>query len=206
MSRLVVTCSAGAERGGLATACALGVAAAELGVEGGRRGVALVDLHPGRTPRSGLLASPAARELEARAIEGDEGLAGAARGHLCLLRGSGDWGADTEAALALEPDWLFVSCAADQLRSLLETGRGSGWQSSAVLLAAGLPSALLGLLARELRAEGAGLKVWRRAPGVVQARRALAGIDPGGVPARIARTHLTHLFALESDRGHRSHR
>ena len=59
---------------------------------------------------------------------------------------------------------------------------------------------LIALLAAELRAEGIPVKVWVPAIGPVGARRALAGLDPGGETARRAARLVSSLLAIRGAR------
>ncbi len=197
MSRIVFVSDATGGRGALASACAVGVAAA--GGRDGDGGVAVLDLAPGPVPRSGLLASAAARSLEVVALE-DGSLAAAARGHICLLRAASSVeGGDEDAlgaAFELDPAWLVVSCPPERLRENLRTRQSRGFQRAAVLVGGERPRAMLGLLAGELHDEGVRLKLWRRPPSWIAARRAGAGLDPGGALAATAARHLQQLFSL----------
>lgn len=192
MSRLLFVADADADRGALASACVLGVAAAGCGGEG--TGAAVLDLTGGQPPRSGLLASAAARSLEAFA-EGLDGLRAAARGHICLLRGGGE--SSLDAALGLEPGWLVVCCPPEDLRGVLRSPPARERQRAALLVGGGRPKPMLGLLAGELHAEGVRLKIWQDKPSWIAARRAGAGLDPGGLVAERAARHLRQLFALD---------
>jgi hypothetical protein len=67
---------------------------------------------------------------------------------------------------------------------------------SAALIQARPPreeQALLSALSVELREDGFRHRIWRRAPGLIQGRRALAGLDPGGETARRARVTVRRL-------------
>jgi hypothetical protein len=187
--RLIVSTATPGTRDGLSQAAAVGVAAAH----GGERPALLVALErePRRRPAT-LLASPAARELE-RVLR-DAGVSAAvARGHLCFV------------SLAAEPESLE---SMDLLAGVHEGVTvahlpGSMWQRAlgpecgAGLLRAELPRdrALAALVVGELRGRGLRARVATRALGRVAARRALAGVDPGGGAASRGRRLARGLLA-----------
>ena len=138
-----------------------------------------------------MLASAAARELEdaVRAL-GADFAAAAARGHLCQLAIAGDDGLDRVAELlaARIPAALVIVHLPQAMWSEAVADRRLG--ARAGLLQADLPAdrALVALAVRELHERGMRAKVAGRPLGRVGARRALAGIEPGGaVSARAAR-------------------
>ncbi len=189
---VILATSVGGAGGGAALAAAVGVAAATAEPLGSPRppAVLLVDLDP--SPRSRgptMLASTAARELEGAVRElGARYTAAAARGHLVQLSLAGDDGLDRVAELlaARPPASLVIVHVAERLWSkALDDRRLS---ARAGLLQADLPSdrALVALAVRELHERGLRAKVAGRALGRVAARRALAGIEPGGATSRRA--------------------
>lgn len=127
-----------------------------------------------------VLAAPAARELERTLREA--GALASARGHLCHL--ALEPGPEATAALAAlvdlgSADAVVVSLpAADWVRALdcerLRPGGG--------LLLANLPAdrSLAALAVSDLRRRRLAARVATRAPGLLAARRGLAGIRPGG--------------------------
>jgi hypothetical protein len=168
--------------GGLAAAAALAVA-----LTGGEGGAALlVEVGGERARGPTMLASRAARELEERLAKA--GLRGAARGRLCWLRLDAGAGAVHELAAAIR-----IAAPADVVAHL----PGALWRAAvdaeelgadAALVRADLPAqrALAALLAGELVAAGLRVRIAGRAPGRVAARRALAGVEPGGETGRRA--------------------
>jgi hypothetical protein len=187
--RLILSTATPGTRDGLAQAATVGVAAAH----GGERPALLVALErePRRRPAT-LLASPAARELE-RALR-DAGVSAAvARGHICL------------ASLADEPeslDSIELLAGAHEGVTIAHLPapmweRGLGPHCSAGLLRAELPRdrALAALVVGELRDRGLRARVATRALGRVAARRALAGVEPGGVAASRGRRLARGLLA-----------
>ena len=175
----------------LAAAACLAVAAAGGGERGDGPAVALVDLEARSAPRPGLLASAAARSLETLAAEELPELTVRARGAICHAAAVGsDGGLEGVAALLRSGlvDVLVVATPPALFRPALELGAEVG--SCGVLVQAdrSRPAPLLGLLAAELRRQAVPHKVWSRPPGRIGARRALAGLDPGGeVSARSLR-------------------
>jgi hypothetical protein len=165
---------------GVATAAAVAVALASREREGAGPGVLLVEAAARSRRRPTLLSSTSARELEARLSAGELARP-AARGRIC-------W-----AALELDEGWL------ERLAELANAAGGPvvahlpppQWREAlddpGLPVAGGLVRAdprehrhLLALLAAELRGAGIPLRVATRPPGLVGARRALAGLDPGG--------------------------
>jgi hypothetical protein len=201
---VVLATSVGGAGGGAALAAAVGVAAATAEPER-PRAVSLVDLD--RSPRSRgptMLASAPARELEdaVRAL-GARFTAAAARGHLVQLAIPGDDGLDRVAELlaARPPASLVIVHVPEELWSrAIEDRRLT---PSAGLLQADMPAdrALVALAVRELHDRGLRAKVAGRPLGRVAARRALAGIEPGGAAsrraARFARSLASSALARE---------
>ena len=181
MTTVLATALPGAG-GGLACAAALAVALAEARPPGD--GVLMIDGAGDRERGPTMLASSGARELEAR-LSG-AGLAAAARGRLCWLQSAP--GSD-ELAQALDlarPDVAVAYLRAADWRQVLDHGE---MNPDAALVRAELPAQrpLAALLVRELLDAGIRVRIAARAPGRVAARRALAGIDPGGDAARRAK-------------------
>ena len=205
---VVLASAVGGAGGGVALAAAVGVAIAARA--GGRRGaVLLVDLDP--APRSSgptLLASAPARELEdaLRALGGSYSAA-AARGHICRLAVPGEDGLDRVAELlaARLPAALVIVHLPQRMWSQAVADRRLG--ARAGVLQADLPAdrPLVALAVRELHERGMRAKVAGRPLGRVGARRALAGIEPGGAAsARCARwARSFEALRLDSMRGQR---
>lgn len=202
---VVIATSVGGAGGGAALAAAVGVAAAGGSPERRPAAVLLVDLD--RSPRTRgptMLASAPARELEdvVRAL-GAPFTAAAARGHLCQLALDGEDGLDRVAELlaARLPASLVVVHVPESLWSeAIADGR---FGARAGLLQADLPAdrALVALAVRELHERGLRAKVAGRALGRVAARRALAGIEPGGAISRRAARFAASFLSLSVERG-----
>ncbi|MGZ5323222.1 MAG: transglycosylase SLT domain-containing protein [Solirubrobacterales bacterium] len=176
------------ERGGLALAAGVGVEVAMAA----RVPVLVAELSEQprrRTPA--LLASPAARELE-ELLRAEEMEAGA-RGHLCRLSvKAGEEGLDLLAAAAATATTAPGALVVVRLPAGLWVDALSheGLGADAGLLLAELPRerSLAALAVAELRARGHRAKVATGAPAGLAARRALAGLRPGGRrAARLAR-------------------
>jgi hypothetical protein len=191
--------------GELAAAAAVAVAIASRPRRAGtppRAGLLIeVGSRRGRGPT--VLASPAARELEAALRDAD--FEAAARGHVTWLGiGEGsDWRERLASALELagEAEAAIVCVPLARWREALEAERPS---ASAVLIRAELPAqrALAALTAIESLDAGRPIRIASRAPGRVATRRALAGIDPGGETAiRSARLADGLLRRLARDSG-----
>ncbi|MSO42071.1 MAG: hypothetical protein EXQ70_09315, partial [Solirubrobacterales bacterium] len=177
-----------------ALAAGIGVSAAA-----GEREVILAVLRDQpRSRRPTLLATPAARGLE-RDL-GGLGLEASARGHLCHL------------ALAAEPDSLELLGELERGPALLliclphglwpEAIRHPSLAPGAALIGVTLPRdrSLAALAVGELRAEGVRVKIAPRSLPRVAARRASAGVSPGGAAsARVER--LGRALLGESSRG-----
>lgn len=154
---------------------ALGVA---LGA-GGTRRIVLLEARDGEQPRRRptLLASSAARELEL-ALRGS--LLVAARGALCWVTApEEEYGAALAACMAVEPDVVVAVLPPAAWRELIEVAPAG---LEAALLVADLPrqKALAALLTHELISRGLRVAASGRRAGAVAARRAMAGIEPGG--------------------------
>lgn len=173
--------------GELAAAAAVAVAIASRDGEragDGAQAALLVELG-GRRRGPTVLASQPAGELEARLREA--GYAAAARGRLTWLGldPGEDWLARLDGALELcEDARAAVVCVPTACwRRAVEAERPA---PSALLVRAELPAqrALAALTVVESRAAGLAIRIAPTAPGTVAARRALAGLDPGGETAR----------------------
>lgn len=171
-----------------AVAAAVAVAAAD--VEPGAECPLVVDLRSSPRPLRGtLLASAAARRLEAAAAEVME-LRSAARGRVCFAspRQAGRDGADFVAELpAPELPAPLVACLCDpaDFRAILAAAP-DGERAALVRALPGADRSLLALLVGELQADRIPLKAWTAPMGTIASRRALAGIEPGGASGRRA--------------------
>ena len=178
----------------VAESAALAVAAAL----GSRHGEGLlIDLSGQRRWRPTLLAAAGARSL-ATAIGAAGSGPAVARGHICVLAAPVHGGPGAVRAVTSGFAGLAVVHALPSgFRELLE-----GTEPGAVLIRTGgrSDSALAGAVAIELRQRRLPVKVWARRPGLIQVRRALAGLDPGGETARRAR-RVVELCARRRDRG-----
>ncbi len=168
-------------RGSLALAAALAVEAAR----GPRTRVALAELtgSGGRRPTT-LLASPASRELESalRAL----GFEASARGHVCHLPIQPNPAALDElggAAAAAGAELVVIRLAPALWRAALEA---RALEARGGLLLVELPRerSLAALAVAELGERGCRAKVVTRPPPALAARRALAGVRPGGALSR----------------------
>lgn len=153
------------------------------------RAALLIDLDDGRPPRSSLIATTGARELEERIAAHMPAATVASRGQICHLKLPADPAgveqvpaalplARESAAVILLPPWL--------LQPLLEEPR---IEPTAALLRADLGEdrALTALAARDLIARGLRVAVLKRPIGWLAARSALVGVLPGAdaVPTRM---------------------
>ena len=182
---LLIATELGSPGDGLAAAAATAVAMAARDEGEPGTGSLLVEVGARGQRRPTLLSSSVARGLEQRVAEADLPWRPAARGRIC-------W-----AGVAMEDGWPEV------LGSLVEVAGcpvvahlpAPAWREaldepflapgSALVRADVAPNRdLLALLARELRARGVRLRVAARGLGLVGARRALAGLDPGGPGGR----------------------
>ena len=178
---LVLGTSLGEARGGLAVAAAVGVALSH-----DRPAVLIAEL--GATARRGptMLAAAGARELE------DELRGGgfewvAARGRLCwlALRPAEDQLGDLRRAIDALPEGALA--VAHLPAELWQPALGSDLpRPTAALLRADLPRdrSLAAMTVIDLRRHGIPVRVAPRPLGRVAARRALAGLEPGGAASR----------------------
>jgi soluble lytic murein transglycosylase-like protein len=179
VARLVLATETPGATGGLALCAAVGVAAAA----DPERSVLVVEVGAERVRRPTMLASAAARALESSLRR--HGLPAAARGRVCWLglRREG-WRAELDRVLSVgsgpEVAVAFVPGEA------WDQARGDGRTPDGVLLRGDPRSqrSLCALAYRELASEGIRARIATRALGPVAARRALAGLDPGGAAAR----------------------
>lgn len=188
-------------RGGSALPVAAALTLARTAEAAGRDGAEerifpLVDLSAADAPRDTLLASTAARSTAALLGAELPRLRTASRGHLCLvgpepgrpvedaLDGMGELEACADAVIACGPDGLWA---------VLE--RLGAAATAVVGVVDGEDTALQALLAIDVVRRGLVVKLWRRRPGWLQARRALAGIEPGGASSAAARAILGGLAA-----------
>ncbi len=140
--------------------------------------------------RGGLLASGGAQALASQFAAAPAGIEAVSRGRLCFCvprepMPPGREGVERRLAWCAE-----VYAGATGAPLVLKLGAGDlapfvghfGSDVNAVLLQAREESsrALLGMLVGELGASGQRLRIWRRQPGRLQARRALGGLEPGG--------------------------
>ena len=185
---LVLATEVGDAGGIAASAAAVATVAATEGDGDRPAPVAVAEL--GADARRGptMLASSAARELERRLSS--SGHRAAARGTLCWLTLGG--GADGLAELGRSLEYLAAA------RLVIAVVPGEMWHRALgappVLLRGGLvrcelPAArsLAALTVMELRERGMLARVDRHGCGPIAARRAIAGLDPGGAAARRAR-------------------
>ncbi len=157
-----------------ATAAAVGVAIARTGASE-PLGVIVLDAESGSRPRPTLVSSGAARRLESR-LRLD--LPAVARGAICAV-GATDESLPDAIDLCRDSGAAAVVLNAEPTtwREILDGGA----VGAAVLRAdAKAARALTALAAGELIRAGTPTCVVPRAPGLVAARRALAGIEPGG--------------------------
>ena len=191
-----------------AAAAAVALAVAEAGSEHAGSAL-LVDLAGAGLYRPSMLATDAARGL-AGTIATIDGWGAVPRGRLCIA-----------VPEAVEPGDPVVPPEL-RLMDLLDVGLGSGAPAvvhcspsgfrvaldtcreldprTAALIQARPPreeQTLLSALSFELRGGGFRHRIWRRPPGLIQGRRALAGLDPGGETSRRARATVRRLGAQE---------
>ena len=160
----------------MAAGCAVAIAGGHDAEDGA---VLLVEVGADRSRGPTMLASQAARELEARMREA--GFDCAARGRLAWLRVPAEPGWPEALAEAMRVAGRIRAAVVCVPAELLCEARDH-LDAAAVLLRAELPSqrSLAALAAIELREAGLRVRVAGRGLGRVASRRALAGIDPGG--------------------------
>lgn len=157
-------------------ACCVALALRE--ADGGDAPLVITPGGPERRPA--LLASAAATEVEAAiAAAALEGVAAAARGHLCVVSVAAD-----VCGEAIAP----ILDIAGRGRVVVASAEPAGlelWQRSITLVRAELPAdrEVLTLLADSLDGAAGVLRVDKRGPGRIGARRALAGLEPGRAPS-----------------------
>ena len=178
MAGLVLASELPGAGGRLPSAAALAVAAAR-----GGKPVILAEVGGARGRGPTMLGAESARSLEARLRDG--GFEAAARGHLAWLRLDPDgWNERLEAALELVDGTPTVVAVLEPMPfgAAVEAELGA----RAALLRADLPRqrSLAALAATELRRRGIFVRISGHQLGRVAARRALAGIDPGGGASR----------------------
>lgn len=208
--RLLV-CSAVGETNALAAAAALAVAVSGSRGDGSAdqpdRGTVMIDLRRSpRVLRGAVLASSGARSIEALLRE-HPGLLANARGRVCFAAPTGDPNEAERAELlsdllgpGLGISYVVCVCEPADFRALIDL-RVSRRRSVLLKATRGANRPLLALLAAELRAEAIPFKVWIPGIGPVGARRALAGLEPGGETGRRAARMATALKAVRG--GHR---
>jgi hypothetical protein len=172
---VLVTCVGGAT-GSRGAAAALACAASKP-----ERAALLIDLDQGRAPRSSLIATAGARELEERVAVHMPDVTVASRGQICHLKLPADPTGIERAPAALP---LARESAAVILHppSFLQPLLGEPRiQPTAALLRADLAEerALTALAARDLMARGLRVAVLKRPLGWLVARCALFGVLPG---------------------------
>lgn len=174
----------GAATGSRAAAAALACAASKP-----ERAALLIDLDKGRSPRSSLIATAGARDLEVRVAAHMSDAAVASRGQICHLKLPPDPAGVEQipAALPLARESAAVILLPPRLlQPLLEEPRV---RPTAALLRADLTEerALTALAARDLMARGLRVAVLKRPLGWLVARCALFGVLPEAeaFPARM---------------------
>jgi Transglycosylase SLT domain/D-alanyl-D-alanine carboxypeptidase len=198
---LVLATSLGEAKGGLAIAAAVAVS-----VSHARPSVLVAELGASGRRGATMLASGASRELE-DALR-SAGLEAAARGRVCWVGlGSGE---EALAALARAVELLPAGglTVANVPAALWQPALGGSVQwPVAALLRADLPGdrSLTAMTVIELRARGLPVRVASRPLGRVAARRALAGLEAGGVASQRS-ARLAHGIGAERPRDGRSPR
>lgn len=191
---LIIASWVGEGQGAQATAYALAIAAArqEAKRSGEPAAALLLDRADRRPDRAGLLATEPARALQELIMQRMPALRPVARGHLCVgtLGAEDDPLAGLEDSTAAVPGVPIVAHVAPE--GLGAAVRAGGRRVRLVALQSdpSVPKALLALAFAELRTDGVPLKVRGSAPGRIQARRALAGLEPGGASGSWARRAL----------------
>jgi len=154
----------------------------------------LVDLVPDDavSRSSTLLASAEARSLEAR-LRG-AGLESASRGHICTISlGQSSWDeiATAELTEAASPSRIVLSLGSKRPHERI-TGWHGGVHGCVALLDLPAERSLGALMVAEMSARGIAVKLCGRPPGLVAARRALAGVPPGGHAEQYGQRVVSH--------------
>jgi LAS superfamily LD-carboxypeptidase LdcB len=170
---------------GLATAAALSVAIAQAHQGAG---VVLAEVAPAPRRRPTLLSSSPARVAEERLAELELGPA-AARGRICWVGvpRDGGWLERLGALGESGADVIVAHLGAPEWRAAIDD---PGLRVTAAMVRADVRAQrpLLALAVQDLRARGLPVRVAAHQLGLVGARRALAGLDPGGpATARMVR-------------------
>lgn len=185
---LVLATGVGGAGDTAACAAAVGSAAATAAESRRPLPVAVAELAPRSRRGPTMLASVAARDLERRLVA--SGFRAAARGALCWLSLGGGEDGLAELTRALEDlggARLVVAVVPPALWS--DALRRAPLAPLGALVRCRLPESrpLAALVAMELRERGVLVRIDRHGCGPLAARRALAGLDPGGVAGRRAR-------------------
>jgi hypothetical protein len=183
---VVLVTAVGRAAGARAAAAALACAASEPD-----RAALLIDLGEGRAPRSSLVATSGARELEERLVAHMPNTAAASRGRICRLGLAADPAAVEQlpAVLPLARESVaVVHLPVSLLRPLLDEPR---IRPTAALLRADLTEnrALAALAVRDLMTRGLRVAVLKHSLGRLVARAAVLGALPAGggvLPDRLA--------------------
>ena len=145
----------------------------------------LVDLESGRRHRAGMICTPLASTTEKLYADTCSQLGFAARGGVCFASPQGSTpAAETVDEVLSEADcgYPVIAVPDHRFRTVLERAARIDALAACVVCAdRSVPGPLLGLLGTELAGRGVPLAVWRRGPGLIGTRRALAGLRPGGV-------------------------
>ena len=204
-ARLIACTTAGEATGADAVAAAVAVAATT--TDPGAEAALVVDLRTAPKPARGtLLASAAARQLESAASEA-MGLRAAARGRICFAAPVDEGREAVEVVEGLVAPALpapIVACVCDpgDFRGVLAAAP-EGERAALVRALPGADRSLLALLVGELHSERVPVKAWTSPIGTIPARRALAGLEPGGATGRRAARFAASLAPGRSRSGRR---
>ena len=185
-ARLIVSTEVGSAGDGAACAAALAVALAQANDD---RAAVLAEVGAPARRRPTLLSSASARAAEGRVEDCDLGPA-AARGRICWVGIAGDdgWIQRLREIGEAVPDGLVVAHLPPQAwRCAIDDG---GLEVAGAMVRADPHEQrpLIALAVDDLRRRGVAVRIATRPLGLVGARRALAGLDPGGpATARMAR-------------------
>jgi hypothetical protein len=180
-------------------------AAASVALAGRARGPGkdvplLIDLGDRAAPyRPAILAADGARAM-ASAVDGLDGWSAVARGALTVAFPSAREDASLEAPLELvdAASPVVIHAPGPRFRPAVSAAQGGGRAHAVLVQAAGSAErALLSVLSIELRRERLAHRIWLRPPGGIGARRALAGLDPGG-ELRHRATRTVRLLASQA--------